>query len=319
MKDIMSSPSNTQTQSGRTSIPRPQRRTRLPIAITLLTSLAVFSASTPAFAQRVTPAVNNAALLAAVASPAAFAEVASASPFILPATSPAAEESSSTFDAGLPEDPSAHSGDNVITAAGNATPPPDADGPTAPIYAKVIPAGWQSEPLTARDKVILGFRDLYSPLSIASIIFTAGYEHVTNGEPNYGTNSGAFAERVGATAIRQSSEGIFTDTIFAPLLHEDPRYYVEGPEYGFFHRTIYAITRPLVTRTDSGGTTLNGALLLGYASASGLTNAYYPQINRNFHDTASTFGVSIGGAALGFFVHEFKSDVLEKLHLAKLE
>jgi hypothetical protein len=80
---------------------------------------------------------------------------------------------------------------------------------------------------------------------------------------------------------------------------------------------LYAITRPLITKTDSGKDTINGALLLGYASAAALSYTYYPSVNQNFRDTASTFGGSIGGAALGFVVSEFSSDVLQSLHLKK--
>jgi hypothetical protein len=140
---------------------------------------------------------------------------------------------------------------------------------------------------------------------------------VLNGQPNYGTDRGAFGERLGAAGIRETTQGVFTDSIFAPLLHEDPRYYVEGSQYGFIHRAVYAATRPLITRTDSGRASINGSLLLGYAASSAVTYTYYPKSNQNFHDTASTFGGAIGGAALGFFVSEFTSDVLVKLHLQK--
>lgn len=182
-------------------------------------------------------------------------------------------------------------------------------------YAKYIHAGWTAQPITARDKVILGLRDLYSPLSFLGIIGDAGYSHVMNGEPNYGTDRGAFGERLGAAAIRETSEGLFTASVFSPLLHQDPRYYVEGSQYSFIHRAFYAATRPLITRNDSGRTAINASLLLGYAAASGLSYTYYPEINKNFRDTASTYGGALGGAAVGFLVSEFSGDVLRMVHL----
>ena len=199
----------------------------------------------------------------------------------------------------------------------SASTPPATPGqhPIAPLHAKYIPAGYRAQPLGVHDKVITGIGDLYSVENFAAIILSAGYEHVLNSEPNYGTDKGAFGERIGAAAIRETTQGIFTDMVFAPLLHEDSRYYQKGPQYNFVKRTLYSISRPLITRTDAGNTTVNGALLLGYASAAALSPAYYPQSNRNFHDTAATFGSSIGGAALGFFVNEFSSDVLTALHL----
>jgi uncharacterized membrane protein YfcA len=103
----------------------------------------------------------------------------------------------------------------------------------------------------------------------------------------------------------------------APVLHEDPRYYVEGPRHNIVHRTLYAITRPIITRTDGGHSTLNGAVLVGYAAGSALSYTYYPEINKNFKDTAATFGGSLAGAAIGDFVSEFIDDTLQALHLEK--
>jgi hypothetical protein len=193
------------------------------------------------------------------------------------------------------------------------------NGQTAPVYMKRIPAGWVAQPLTARDKMELGVRDLYSPISMLGYVVTAGYEQAVNGQPNFGTNLGAFGQRLGATALRETSEGIFTDAMFAPLLHQDPRYYVEGRQKNFLHRVVYAITRPLITRTDSGRETVNSAELLGYASASALSYTYYPKINQNFHDTAAAFGGAIGGAALGDLVSEFVGDILQGMHMKRIQ
>jgi len=190
---------------------------------------------------------------------------------------------------------------------------------TAPVQWKRIPPGWAAQPLTPREKMELGVEDLYSPLALLSYTVAAGYEHLRNGQPNYGTDSPAFGERLGAAVLRDTSEAIFTDVVFAPMLQEDPRYYVQGREQKFLHRVMYAITRPLITRTDDGRETVNGAQLLGYAGAAALTNAYYPQINRNFHDTAATFGGAIGGSALTNLASEFAYQILEIAHLKKVQ
>jgi len=190
-------------------------------------------------------------------------------------------------------------------------------GPVAPKYSITISAGFKAQPWTAHDKFIGGLRDVVSPFSLIGDVVSAGYSHVTNGSPNYGTDKGAFGQRLGATFIRDSTETFFAESIMAPVLHEDPRYYVEGPRYNIFHRTLYAVTRPIITRTDSGRSTLNASLLIGYAGASALSYTYYPEINKNFKDTASTFGGSLAGAAIGDFVNEFIDDTLQALHLEK--
>jgi hypothetical protein len=242
------------------------------------------------------------ALLCATAS---FAQAPSFAPTQPPAlTTLTATESSSSTPA-LPEDPSAAIAPAPQLAPANAT----KAGPIAPRYSMTISPGFQARPWTAHDKFIGGMIDVVSPLSLAGDVLSAAYSDLTDGEPNYGTNADAIGKRIGATFLRDGTETFFAESIMAPVLHEDPRYYVEGPRYNFFHRTLYAATRPIITRTDSGHTTLNGAVLIGYAGASALSYTYYPEINKNFKDTASTFGGSLAGAAIGDFVVEFIGDV----------
>jgi hypothetical protein len=177
----------------------------------------------------------------------------------------------------------------------------------------------RAQPIGARDKVIIGLKDTYSVMNFGGMFASAAYEQLRNSQPNYGTDRGAFGERLGAAAIRDTAQGVLTDGVYASLLHEDTRYYVEGPQYGVVHRALYALTRPLITRTDSGRHTINGAELLGYASASAIGDAYYPQINRNAQDTAKGFAGSLGGSALGFLLSEFTSSFWHDLHIGPKE
>jgi hypothetical protein len=187
----------------------------------------------------------------------------------------------------------------------------------APIHRKYIMPDMRAQRITARDKVIIGLQGAYSLQNLSGMVVAAGYEQLRNGQPNYGTDSGAFGERLGGAAIRGTSQGVFTDSIFAPLLHEDPRYYVEGKQHSFFHRAFYAATRPVITRTDSGRRTINGAQLLGYAASTALNNAYYPASNRNLKDNFEAYAGSIGGSALSSLLVEFTASFWHVLHIGR--
>ena len=171
--------------------------------------------------------------------------------------------------------------------------------------------------MTVHDKIVGGLRDSVSLFSVAGWLGSAGWEHLWNSSPNYGTDSGAFGERLGAATLRGISEGVFTDSLFAPIFHEDPRYYVMGPGHNFFKRAIYAGTRTIITRTDSGHSTPNLALLAGNFAGSALTIPYYPAVNTSFKEVCITFGGSVGGSAVGFVVNEFIVDALVQLHIKK--
>jgi hypothetical protein len=182
---------------------------------------------------------------------------------------------------------------------------------------KDIAPGQQAPRLTIGDKVLLGFRSSVTPFSMLGWAFSAGFSQARDGSPNYGTNGKAFAQRLGASAARNESEGVFSDALMAPLFHEDPRYYEMGPGHSFGKRLFYAATRTIITRTDDGRATPNFALLSGNVAGAALTNAYYPSQNRGFGNTAVTFGSSIGGSAIGYIVTEFYDDALQVVHLRK--
>ena len=187
--------------------------------------------------------------------------------------------------------------------------------PVAPLYHKYIEPSQTAQPLASADKVLFGVHQLMSPYLLVTIIAAGGYEQAVNGSPNYGTNIGAYGQRLGAAGIRDASQDIFSDSIMAAVLHEDPRYYVMGNRRNAFVRAGYAVTRVLVTRTDDGDQSPNYSLFSGYAGAAALTNAYYPGYNRGFSQTAKSFGTSLGGAAFSNVVREFLPDILHAVHI----
>jgi hypothetical protein len=178
----------------------------------------------------------------------------------------------------------------------------------------------QSAPaLSAHDKEILGLKQTFTLFTLIGWTTSAGYTQLVNGSPNYGTDSGAFGERLGAAALRNTTQNIFGNVIFAPLFHEDPRYYKMGKGHKGYNRILYAASRALITRADDGRATPNYSLIGGRVVGAALSNTYYPQANRGFGQTAETFGTSMAGAAFGFVVTEFLDEALQVAHLKKPE
>ncbi|HEV2575851.1 MAG TPA: hypothetical protein VGU25_01455 [Acidobacteriaceae bacterium] len=221
-------------------------------------------------------------------------------------------------DASLPEAPLPQQeqkpGDKPLMT--ESTKAATASMPMAPMFSRVIPAGMATPQIHKWDKITLATRNLYSATSIASFVASAGWDQLTNGQPNYGTNSKAFGQRVGAAVIRDSSQAFLSNGPFAVWLHQDPRYFALGSQHSIPKRAWYAVTRALVTRDSTDGhAVVNTSLILGQAAGTALNNLYYPKSNRNFHDNIAGFGGSMGGAALSFALDEFTSDLLRAVRL----
>ena len=203
-----------------------------------------------------------------------------------------------------------------LVAAEPRTVPATTNMPLAPMYSRVIPAGMAVPQIHKWEKITLATRNLYSLTSFASFFVSAGWDQLTNGQPNYGTDRGAFGERLGAAAIRDTSQAFLSNGPFAVWLHQDPRYFALGSHYSIPRRAWYAITRPLVTRDSTDGhAVFNTSLILGQAAGTALNNLYYPKDNRNFQDNIAGFGGSMGGAALSCVMDEFTSDLLRVVRL----
>lgn len=208
----------------------------------------------------------------------------------------------------------------LVTAGSKTTVPANTNMPVAPMFSRIIPAGEATPQIHKWDKIQLAARNLYSFTSFASFFFSAGWSHLTNGQGNYGTNSGAFGQRLGAATIRDSSQAFLANGPLAVWLHQDPRYFAMGPGHSFGRRTWYALMRPLITRDSTDGhSVFNSSGILGLAAGTALNNLYYPKSNRNFHDNIASFGGSMGGSALSFAMDEYMSEILKAIHLRRAQ
>ena len=156
---------------------------------------------------------------------------------------------------------------------------------------------WQPvSPLTRNQKLQFWLHlevTSYSPLPT---LFGAGYEQLIDGDPKFGTDSGAFGERLGAGFLRDASMRFFVSSAFPAMLHEDPRYYrkASGP---IVRRGLWAGEQALVTRTDKGRQTVNYSDILGHLAACALTPLYYPAPSANGRVVVEAWLTSIAGDA----------------------
>jgi len=174
----------------------------------------------------------------------------------------------------------------------------------APLYARTIFPGQTAQHLTVKDKFIYSFRQMVEPVNLLPAVFSAGESQWRNSDPKYGTDSGAFDQRLGAALIREDSDRLFTNAALPSLLHEDPRYYRLG-EGSAMRRTGYALEQVFVGRTDGGKSIPNYAGFIGRVMAAGLTQVYYPDTSLGGGVILRGFGASLGGLAAFNIMREF--------------
>jgi hypothetical protein len=166
-------------------------------------------------------------------------------------------------------------------------------------------------PITAKQKFTIGAKDSFDyPLVLLAGVF-AGLGQLTNENPSFGQGFAGYGRRLGTAYADQAIGNMMTEAIYPSLLHEDPRYFRRG-HGSVGSRTWYALTRVMVTRTDSGGTRFNYSEWVGNATAAAISNAYYPD-NRRAGANVAKLCEMVGTDAISQVLKEFWPDIKQKV------
>lgn len=167
-------------------------------------------------------------------------------------------------------------------------------------------------PLTAGQKFKLVARGVFDPMEFVLVGFVAGLGQASDSDHSYGQGAQGYAKRYGTAYGDNAIENFMAYAVFPSVLHQDPRYYQLG-HGGFRKRTIHALGRVVITRSDSGQTQFNYSELLGASTAAAIsTYAYHPQSERSFGNVATVWVTQIGWDAATYMVKEFWPDLRKK-------
>jgi len=171
----------------------------------------------------------------------------------------------------------------------------------------------QVPPLTTKQKFAVVTRSSFDYIQIPWYAFLAGVSQAENSEPGYGQGAAGYGKRFGAAAADGTIENYFTSAILPSVFHQDPRFFELG-KGGFWHRTFYAMSRIVVTRSDSGTNQFNVSEVFGSAIAAGIsTYSYHPHADKTLSNTASVWGSQIGYDTVTIVLKEFWPDIRRKI------
>jgi hypothetical protein len=167
-------------------------------------------------------------------------------------------------------------------------------------------------PLTTGQKFKLVTRSAFDPFQFAWYGAIAGVSQATNSEPGYGQGWGAYWIRYASAFGDGLTESYMVGAVFPSILKQDPRYYELG-HGSFLHRTGYALSRLVITRSDAGKTQFNASEIFGSAVAAGIvTYSYHPHEDKTLSNTASVWGTQVAYDAIAIELKEFWPDLRRK-------
>jgi hypothetical protein len=140
---------------------------------------------------------------------------------------------------------------------------------------RAVSAGVKLPPQSVKEKFKTGALDSFDYSSFIFVGIQAGISQGSNAYPAFRQGAAGYGRYYWHTFADQTDENLWVEGILPVVLHQDSRYYTLG-HGGFIKRGMYAVSRTVITRTDSGKETVNASEIVGAGAAAGISSLYYP-------------------------------------------
>jgi hypothetical protein len=168
-------------------------------------------------------------------------------------------------------------------------------------------------PQTPKEKFVLMLQDSFDYSSFLYVGGVAGWSDLQKSYPEFGHGAAAYGRYYWHSFADNVGGNLFTEALVPIATREDPRYYTMG-RGGILKRSVYSVSRLLITRTDLTPTnharnTFNFSEIVGNGAGAGISDLYYPSRERTWTKTGQKWIFQIGIDGASNLVKEFWPDV----------
>ncbi|MGH9401360.1 MAG: hypothetical protein ACRD2P_04545 [Terriglobia bacterium] len=172
--------------------------------------------------------------------------------------------------------------------------------------------GENNAPMTAKEKLRMAVDNSANSYEVVEAAIKAEYYRGTSPPKKIGHGATGYLKQWGASYLDEVSGNMFHTFLYPTLLHQDPRYYRKGGG-SIIRRAAYSLSRVFVTRGDRGQTEFNASMVLGSATSTALSNAYYPPRSHDAEISIGNLGWSLVGDGASNVFKEFWPDIAQRL------
>lgn len=171
-----------------------------------------------------------------------------------------------------------------------------------------VSADTKLPPMSPSEKFIIAGKDTfdYSSFFIAGI--QAGFAFNSKSYPEFHQGVAGYGRYYWHTLADTIDENFWVGGLGPIIFKQDNRFYTLG-HGGFRKRTLYAVSRVLISRKDDGDATFNFSEVIGSGAAAGISSLYYPTTYRTWTKVGQKWLTSDIIDGFNFFWKEFWPDV----------
>lgn len=203
-------------------------------------------------------------------------------------------------------------GDSSVIEQSSARTPVAKEQPKRILYVipnyRAVSADANVPPLDAKGKFNLFLDDSFDYSTFVYVTFLAGIGMAESSVPQFGDGPDAFGKYYWHIFADQALGNSFTEFMLPVVFKQDPRYFTKG-HGSFFNRTGYALSRLVITRTDSDSSQINYSEIIGNGAAAGISGLYYPAQYRTWTKTGQRWVQQLALDAAFNVVKEFWPDI----------
>jgi hypothetical protein len=159
-------------------------------------------------------------------------------------------------------------------------------------------------PQSPGQKLSRGLLDSVAPSAFIFTAAEAGISQAGKKYPAFRQGAAGYGRYYWHDFADQASQKLLVESFLPIVFHDDNRYYRLG-HGSFVHRTGYALSRLVVTRSDRGQNVVNLPEMIGTGAAAGISSSYYPHQYNTWTETGQrwAFNAALDGGIM--VVREF--------------
>jgi hypothetical protein len=177
---------------------------------------------------------------------------------------------------------------------------------------RAVSANTYLPPQSLKEKFWLATEDTFDYSNFILVGMLSGQSMAANSQPSFGQSWSGYGKYYWHSFADGALENYMVEAVAPALTKEDPRYYTLG-KGRFLKRTGYAVSRLVITRTDSGHNTFNFSEIAGAGTAAAISNSYYPATSNPWVKTYQRWGTQLALDGVFNIFKEFWPDINKHL------
>jgi len=179
-----------------------------------------------------------------------------------------------------------------------------------------VSADTKLPPQSVKQKFTIAGKNSFDYSSFVIAAIQSGVSMASNSYPEFHQGAAGYGRYYYHTLLDTADSNFMVAGLWPVVFRQDNRFYTLG-HGNAGKRTLYAMTRVLITRTDHGNKAFNASEIIGTGAAAGLSTLYYPDTYGTWTKVGQRWLTACIIDSVNYTLKEFWPDINHKFFHTK--